>query len=528
MRRRVILSLLVVVLLASPLFASEEEDKDNYYTSIAELATNGSFIPFIANSADMVLTKLKDAITPGIIRLSYDKKINSSNDNTENVNIALAGPSSFIGMLLTALLTLECVVLGVKSFLGYAGNFHELIKHFLLIAVTLAFIAVLPVIADSLLNIFTTMGVIAGGGSLKDGEIFAFRPSTVIELFGNIKNALDLTRASLTGNMISKIPYILIIYISLLIIAIPFCIVSVLVIFWYLEFSFIVLSGTVLLPFTVFSYTNITDMKTILKAMLLEGAKIFLGVFIATLVGNVLKDTLKNINTTAGGVLNLIIYMILMTVVFIFGITKGPECVFNAISGNVSSSLGGKESMGFAMGALGALSALGSMRGKPHEGTTRPDNPTPPEKPPILPLPPSDPPVAPPENPPKDPPLTPPTEPEKPKDPEPKEPPVTPPIRKKTKEKDYINLNATAKRVSAATAAFEKEGITYATMKETKERAVWDATYTKLKNMEKKDFKNKYGTVDKEAKKQFERMTKEHYGYAKGLTTWRGDAIKHE
>lgn len=525
MRQRVISIILLFFLITSPLFASyEEEDKDNYYTSVAELATNGAFISFIARTADMVLEKLKDAVTPGIVRLSYDRKTDSKNDSTETVNVALARPQSFIGMLLTALLTLECLVLGIKSFLGYSGNFQDIIKHFLLIAITLAFIAVLPIIADSLLNIFTTIGVIAGGGSIDKNEIFAFRPSTVIELFGNIKNSLDLTRASLSGSIIAKIPYILIIYISLVIIAIPFCIVSVLVIFWYLEFSFIVLAGTVLLPFTVFSYTSITDMKTILKALLLEGTKIFLGVFIATLVGNVLKDTLKSLNTTAGGVLNLIVYMLLMTVIFVFGITKGPECVFNAISGNVSSSLGGKESFGFAMGAVGALSVLGSLR---KNKETVPLSPcTPPSEPvaSILPLPPQDAPKDPPQNQPS----SPQDEPEKDEAQKPDEPPLIPTIVPKfpQRETNYITCNATTKRVALANAAFEREGVKSVSMDEAKERARWDATYSVLTKMQKKDFKNKDGEIDKEAKKQYERMTKERYGYTKGLTTWRGDEIK--
>lgn len=518
MRKRIVLVFFILTISLSNAFAENtNDDLEQKYNGVLELSTSNSFISFIGATADNLLTKLQDAIIPGIVRLTYNQNA-STNSNSQTVNVGITTSSSFIGKLLTVLLTIECVVLGIKSFLGCSGNFIEIVKHFLMIAITLIFIALLPLIADSVLNIFTTMGAIAGGVDVKSGEYFPFRPSSVISIFGNIKNTLDLCVLSLSGTFLAKLPYILIIYMAVVIIAIPFCIVSVLVIFWYLEFSFIVLSGTVLLPFTVFSYTSITDMKSILKALLLEGIKIFLGVFIATLTGSVIKNSLLNFNTSAGNVLNLIVYMLLMSAVFVFGITKGPECVLNAINGNVANNLPKSGIGGFILGSI--TSAI-----RPHNqdrtviNNETNDRPIPSKETSnqsILPVSP----------------INLPTTKDNSMEKENKNDnvqneiitlPIVAPKTKGKKETPYIDSKATTKRITEAYNAFKEEGVKNVSISEAKERARWDANWQKLVKMEKSGFKDKNGNIDKEAKKQYQKMKSEKSGYINGYTTYKGD-----
>lgn len=502
--RKIIIIFFITFFLLNPLYANDEMGsiENTYYPSLPEYVTNSTFIKFIGYSADNILIKLKNAITPGIIHLT--------NENIEDKNtiyISSISSSSFIGILLSVLLTLECVVLGIKSFLDEGVSFTNLVKHLVFISILIVFIASLPAIGEGLLDIFTTMGLIAGGNKNNENTYFPFMPSTVINMLGECKRVLDYARynlGSISIKNITKLPELLLIMFASLVIAIPYVIISVLVIFWYLEFSIIILVATIALPFSVFSYSSITDIKSIVKSLLFQGIKIFLGVFLATLQGQIILSSLNGLESGSDNVINLVIYIILMTAIFAFGIIKGPTIFLSALSGSTVTSNMGTGVIAMALGKIKHHKNSNNVRKKtdtilkdaPHKKEKDDD------KQQFIPD------VAPSHDDRNDKRI------------------YTPSNQITTKKTAYpITSKATASRIDASYEKFKKEGRGDATVKEIQERARWEATYTKLKNMEKNNFIDKNGNTNKVALNQYKQMTEEKKDYLNGTTTWDGEKV---
>lgn len=520
---------IIAIISSLPLFAYESNISLNTpYDGVTNNISTSPFIQFLSTNADGILVKLKDALTPGIFRLTR-----SGTGSSDIESIAPISSSSFIGILISALLTLECVVLGIKSFMDEGVGLMNLIKHLLIITLLLAFIALLPLISEGLLNIFITAGVVAGGGAEWGEETyFPFMPSSIINMLGTCKGILDILRTNIGGislSSLSRLPEVFLIMISNLLIAVPYLIMSVMVIFWYFEFSIIVLVATVALPFSVFSYTAITNIKSIIKALLLQGMKIFLGVFASTLCSNVISSTLTHLDYSTENVTNVVIYIILMTVVFVFSLTKAPGIMLSALGGSVSTAassfrgiLRGRHSSG-GSGKTQKVKNKGSSKGKSASGSNEskgessdsprldasPQGVTPPI--------PQEPPTSPPEGTPQP------------------EVPVTPPQKiesvamsikpPETKEKMYITSHATAKRQSDTYKEFEAEGHKNVSIEKVKERARWEATYEKLEKLKKKGFVDNNGNKIKAAEDQYNAMRKAKKDYLNGRCTWDGEKL---
>lgn len=522
---------IIAIISSLPLFAYESNISLNTpYDGVTNNISTSPFIQFLSTNADGILIKLKDALTPGIFRLTR-----SGTGSSDIESIAPISSSSFIGILISALLTLECVVLGIKSFMDEGVSLINLIKHLLIIALLLAFIALLPLISEGLLNIFITAGVVAGGGAEWGEETyFPFMPSSIINMLGTCKGILDILRTNIGGislSSLSRLPEVFLIMISNLLIAVPYLIMSVMVIFWYFEFSIIVLVATVALPFSVFSYTAITNIKSIIKALLLQGMKIFLGVFASTLCSNVISSSLTHLEYSTENVTNVVIYIILMTVVFVFSLTKAPGIMLSALGGSVSTAassfrgiIRGRHSSG-SSGKTQKVKNKGSSKGKSASGSNEskgesidsprldasPQNVTPPI--------PQEPPASPPEgtHPQPEVPVTAPQKTESVK-----ALPIKPP---ETKEKMYITSHATAKRQSDTYKEFEAEGHKNVSIEKVKERARWEATYEKLEKLKKKGFVDNNGNKIKAAEDQYNAMRKAKKDYLNGLCTWDGEKL---
>ena len=490
MQAKLIILISIVLFIHFPVFALEDDGYEGYFESINEAVNTSGVMSLIGSTADEMLYKIKDAIVPGIVRLS-----NPDANESGKYSIRIAAPSSFIGALISVLLTLECVVLGIKSFIGENHSAQNLLRHFLMLCILLAFIALLPIIAESILRILVNAASVVGGADKGNG-IISFKPSSVIELLEACKIVIDEKRAALGGlsiGRLSLLPDILTLYFTSFIISIPYVVISICVIFWYVEFYIIILAGVISLPFSFFTYTSITDMKSILKALLLVGMKIFLCVAIGVLSSQVIMEQLENSNNSIGGTINLIVYILLMTVFFVFGVIKGPVIFMSALSASVASPSGGS----FLIGKFTSH----VKRPFSHKKASGENHKTPPstkgsggEEAPVE------------ENSVN------------------QTPPPLPPsktLASNIRDKE-ITSNATAERMNRAYEKFQSEGVKYVSVERVQERARWEATYDKLSQMKQYGFVDNNGVFNSSAAAQYARMTRDKGDYIKGNTTWDG------
>lgn len=498
MRLKAMAILFLLIISSLSIFADEDDNGyEGYFETINENISTSPVMSFIGNTADEMLYKIKDGIMPGIVRLSAPEDANSG-----KYSVKIARPNSFVGTLISVLLTLECVVLGIKSFLGEDCSLTSLMKHLVILCILLAFIALLPIIGESLLRILVNAGAVVGGEDVSN-KSFAFTPSSVIKMLESCKTIIDEKRASLGGLSLKKLsllPDILMLFIASVIIAIPYIITSIAVIFWYIEFYIIILAGVVALPFSFFTYTSITDMKSILRALLMVGMKVFLGVALATLSSSIITEQLENNDTSIGGTINLVVYLLLMTIFFVFGVLKGPQIFMNALSGN---STGGS---GSALTLIGATTHLkraihsskkskdkanndeNSSDGSSNETTSQNvENETPINTEDYSTL--------------------------------------SPPHVRQPNVSREITSNATAERINSAYEKFQSEGVKYVSVERVKERARWEATYDKLSHMKENNFRDESGAFNSTAASQYARMAREKNDYLEGKKTWDGEKI---
>lgn len=470
----------------------DSEGYEGYFETVNEAVNTSSVMALVGQTADEMLYKIKDALIPGIVRLS-----NPEGSESGKYNIKIATPSSFIGTLISVLLTLECIVLGIKSFIGENHDGANLIRHFLLLCILLAFIALLPIIADSILHILVNAAVVVGKGDVSDKTI-AFTPSSVIDLLESCKTIIDEKRASigsLSLKRLSLLPDILALFFTSFVIAIPYIIICISVIFWYIEFYIIILAGVIALPFSFFSYTSVTDMKSILKALILVGMKVFLGVALGVLSTQVITEQLENNTFAIGGTINLIVYLVLMTVFFVFGVIKGPVIFMSALSG--SSSVSSPKSL--LTGRFSQHLKRPSDRSKSSKNNNDKNEIT------------SNDDVK-----------------EKTENPAPVEINAAQSVQYPSKtlinksDSKEISSNATAERMHIAYEKFQSEGVKYVSVERLKERARWEATYDKLSEMKENGFKDKNGRFNSAAAAQYARLVRDKGDYIKGNKTWDG------
>ena len=321
--------------------------------SITETIENENLISIIGSCADLALISIHDSLTPSLNNLTHLQK----NDRS------FPKPDSFMGMLLYLLIVLECIVLGIENFMISKKGFMASLARIISIILLLIFIVFLPYIYKSILNIFTSMGMVMSGGNTTfkrptSDHSFVYMPSDVLYTFNICKSMLSIEHIRLGGYTLSTIIPHFFVILGEFAISIPFIILMLMVVFWYTEMFLIFTAGYIALPFSVFSKSQITSYKEILKAMLMQGVKIAIGVFLANFVKDIIIKSLEKLDGGFTSTTHTVIFAIFITIIVFFIITKGTSIILNALKGDVDNQ--SKNPLSFAAGVIaGSFAGLG-------------------------------------------------------------------------------------------------------------------------------------------------------------------------
>ena len=321
--------------------------RDNTSSIIESLLDDGviveedeikTFSSIVGSSCDIVLLSLLNCITPAIKNLSGIKVFfKAGNSNA----ISKIDNSSFLGMLISLLLVLECIILGIIS-LKDNKSIKEIVSRIIYIILILAFISSLGLISSSILNIFTSiassMSEHGASNTSKSYRIFSFMPSDILSMMNYTRRILSSEKLRIGGYSISSLVAHLLLNISEIIISVPYIYLVLVIMLWYIEFFLILLSSYITLPFSILSVTNITDMKTVLKSLILQGLKISCAIFLSSLLQNITVEVLTKINGSFTSIMHSILFALFITFIFTYIIAKGPTIILNAVSANIAQN----------------------------------------------------------------------------------------------------------------------------------------------------------------------------------------------
>lgn len=318
--------------------------------TLIQAAETENFTSIIGSTADMVLISIKNSITPSIVNLT-------KTDNKKTISIKR---NSFIGNLIYLLIIIECLVLSLENFISDGINAKKIVARIIHIIFIIAFISFLPIISDSILNIFSSIGLILSGNTNftppSSQHPFTYMPSDCLYTLNICKKMLSVEHIRIGGYELSTIIPHFIVSLGEFAISIPFIILMLIIVFWYCEMFLIFISGCLVLPFTIFSKSSITDYKNILKAMLGQGVKISVGIFLSTFIKDIIISSLKMINSSFTSTTHAVIFTIFITFIIFFVITKGSGIILSALNANFDT----KSPLSFSQGLLaGGALALG-------------------------------------------------------------------------------------------------------------------------------------------------------------------------
>lgn len=345
----------------SDFFKGDSQEKRNLKASelletllndgtLVQSVENENFTKIIGSTADMVLISIKNSIMPSIINLT-------GGENKKMLNIK---KDSFIGILIYLLVIIECLVLSLENFITDGLNAKKISSRIIHIVLLVSFISFLPTISDGILNIFSSIGIILSGNNNfsppTSEHPFTYMPSDCLYTLNICKKMLSIEHIRIGGYELSTIVPHFIVSVGEFCVSIPFIILMLLIVFWYCEMFLILISACLTLPFSVFSKSNIIDYKNILKAMLGQGVKISVGIFLASFIKEIIISSLKMINSNFTSTTHAVIFTIFITLTIFFIITKGSSVILNALNGNTDN----KSPLSFSAGLLaGGAVALG-------------------------------------------------------------------------------------------------------------------------------------------------------------------------
>ncbi len=355
--------------------------------TLTETESNSSFIELIGSIADNVLASIHESLSPSIAGLISSGNASIAGkgflDDGKYFN-AIEG-KSILGKLIAALLCMECIILGFKSFLSSDGrSFGKTVSRLITIALTLAFLAFIPLIGKTIINIFGGLGNAISGkyaasGAKNQQRLFLYMPSDILDALCFCKNMLSVEKVRIGGYTLPTIIPHLSISIGELLISLPFLYMMMMIVFWYSEMFVILLSAYIIIPVCTLSGLDLGGIRSILRALIMQGMKLFSGIFIANMSTYIIITSIRKLDGMISSTSNAIIFCLFMTLVILFLIIKGPNAMINAISGETEKNSNSLVTAAVAGGisALGsALPALGKKGKKPESNLPQPYSPT--------------------------------------------------------------------------------------------------------------------------------------------------------
>ena len=326
--------------------------------TLTQVDDNQTFIKLIGNIADNILISVYTNITPNIKNLILTNKY--STKNYLDSNIEKLNASSLIGRLISIFICIECIMLGIKSVLDSNGiSIYNIISKIIHVIILIIFFMYLPIIAKTTINIFTYIAQVANAdidyNNQANNNLFYYMPSDVLKSLSFCKDILSIEKIRLGSYTIPTIIPHLTINLGELIVSIPFLYLLIVIVFWYVELFLILLSAYVVLPFCIFTFVELSSISKIIKSFILQGLKIFSGIFLANSTSTIIINVIQNLDGSLTSVSNTILFCIFMSIILFFILTKGPNVILSTITGDSRTSSSSLVS-GAVGGAVGALS----------------------------------------------------------------------------------------------------------------------------------------------------------------------------
>ncbi|HAL19003.1 MAG TPA: hypothetical protein DCO86_05245 [Spirochaetaceae bacterium] len=181
-------------------------------------------------------------------------------------------------------------------------------------------------------------------------------PSDVLDSLAFCKNILSIEKVRIGGYTLPTLIPHLTVNIGELIISLPFLYIMMMIIFWYAEMFVILLSAYIVIPVCTLSELNISSIRKIMRSLVLQGMKLFAGIFIANMATNIVLKSVEKLEGSITSTSNTVIFCIFMTLVIFFLILKAPNAMINAVNGETEKT--GSSLISGAIG--GGIAALGA------------------------------------------------------------------------------------------------------------------------------------------------------------------------